>query len=725
MNRERHRREISPDDNIELGLKKRAEISIDEIIDETKKFFESVGIKVKDEDIKDSIAIFNPDIFSLSENVCKANGPSNNTKIEKSDDNKVHSNNSYLSRKEMDVSEKHQFVAKNEPPLNGGKGHYGHETIETVIINGKSFSQEKYQEMVKRRKNGESIAEISRDVDVDRKGLNDKFRQQNIRLEAKKEPKSRLIGRIRFGEEEVNKIIERRKNGETIKKIALDLGINENILKQFFFRRRIVPEVNADIIRIGRREFTEIEINLMIDRRKNGEAIETIAKDNQIKRTTLLRFFNSKETLPTVKATRKHHTPRKKTEISRQDVINGRFSPEVREKIDEMRRNGKTIKEISQAFNIEQHNLGKYFIKFDSDDSKKDLVQIGEDWIPQETANKMIESRKNGDSIADIARKNNVRGYSLGRFLQNLNIKPLLKKTSIIIGKKKLAKEKVEEISEKRRNGASVEELASELEVDVKSLYNYFNRNKVHMAEKNQREINRKYAINHDFFERIDSYKKAYLLGLIMTDGNIHKQHNSLRLDFQKRDKELCEIARNSLSSGVPIHERADSRGRPQVYVQFNSKTLCSDLEHLGIERGTKIYHNTFPVESMVPRQFQRDVIRGLWDGDGSVIKYVKKSKNSTYIRYSVCLTGTRELLTEVQKIFIRDLNLNETKILYDKRTTNTCNLFYTGTRNVSRIFEFLYPAGFNPEDNCLRRKYNLMREAWEKYQAVNANLIQ
>jgi hypothetical protein len=181
----------------------------------------------------------------------------------------------------------------------------------------------------------------------------------------------------------------------------------------------------------------------------------------------------------------------------------------------------------------------------------------------------------------------------------------------------------------------------------------------------------------------IDSQEKAYLLGLIMTDGNIHKEHTSVRLDFQKRDVELCEIIRKALAPDVRIVERGQ-RGisGPQVRIQVNSKTICQDLERLGVHRGMKTYDNKFPDESVVPRQFQRDFIRGVIDGDGSVIKSHCVNSKWEYDAYSVNLNGTYDLVRGVQRVLVRDAGLTETKIILDKRTKNNHVMKYGGTGN-------------------------------------------
>jgi lambda repressor-like predicted transcriptional regulator/uncharacterized protein (DUF433 family) len=606
----------------------------------------------------------------------------------------------------------------------GRKSHHVDEGKADVIIGGKTFTAEEYKKIVERRKRGEPITDIARDIGVDRKRLQDKFDQQKIRPEIEKEPDYRKIGNVLFTQDAVKEIVNRRKTGEPVNKIAKDIGISKDSLRQFFDRKGIMPELKAGHKYYGRKQFTDKEITTMFERRKNGEPIEAIAKDFGLDGTSLRRILDAKGVVPESDIKFRPRCEYKTYNFSRQDVLKGNFPPEIKNQINQMRKNGESARSIAEKFNIEPRTLATYFTRNDEAIFGKDLVQIGADRVSKENARKMIEARKNGQPVIKIARKYNVKDYSLGKFFQKQKIEPVHKDTSILLGKQKFSEEKMAEICERRKNGASTKKLAVELQISEKTLGVYFFKKDVHMNDINQREINRKYDIDHDFFKKIDSSNKAYLLGLILTDGNIHKQHNSLRFDFQKRDRELCEIARNFLSSTAPIHERDVKRGGPQVYIQFNSKPLCEDLKRLGVEPGAKEYNNLFPDESKVPREFQRDLIRGILDGDGSVIISNRNGKNSKYLAYSVSLSGTHELLWGVQKVLVDELKLNETKLNYDKRTVNNYSLIYGGIGNLAKIFEYIYPAGFKPEGNCLQRKYDRMKKAWSKHQSRMKNRI-
>ncbi|HME56121.1 MAG TPA: hypothetical protein VKM55_28215 [Candidatus Lokiarchaeia archaeon] len=675
----------------------RGEFRTEDRIDEIKKLFNDIGVDTNNNDIKKSVELFNPRHEELKE--------INQQELKHKD----------ILKSEVTADQDH---SKKRQPLKGRTGHHLDEGIRSVVLSGKEFSAEEYNNIAERRKSGDRIADIARAIGVTYKSLCSKFDQQNIHPVLQKTPELRSIGNIRFSREQIENIIDRRKTGERVKKIALDLGIDKSRLFEFFIREGIKPELEKDSAMIGKMKFSKEELNLMIDRRKNGDSLVAIAKDNGIKKTTLLRFFTSNDIRPEVKKKADPPKEKRKYSFSFGDISNGRIPLEIMGQINDMRKCGEFIEDIAKRFNIQPRALGKYFSMFDISIFDNDVVQIGADRVPNALVKEMIEARKNGDTIVDIARKNNLKSYSLRTFFIKEKIVSLQKVTPVFLAKREFSKKKLDEICERRRNGKSLRELASELQVNQSSLRNYFHNNNVRIAEILQRDINRKYEIDHNFFKEINSSKKAYLLGLIMADGNIHRQHYSLRFDFQKKDIELCEIARNSLSSNAPIHERIDLRNKPQVYIQFNSKSLCEDLQTLGIGRGIKIYHNTFPDESKVPKIFQRDLIRGLIDGDGGVSISHINGKHSIYIAYGVNLTGTHELLSGVQKVLIREANLNETKIIQVKGKLNTYSLQYGGSGNVSKIFRFLYPPGFNPEGRCLRRKYERMKEAWEKYQS-------
>ncbi len=606
----------------------------------------------------------------------------------------------------------------SNPDQPGRKDHHNDEGKGAVTIDGKQFSREEYQKMVERRKAGDRTIDIANDYVISRKRLNDKFDQQKIKPVVVKNKEEFKIGEKIFSIAEKDDMMRRRQAGETVIQIALSQGITKDILRTFFDLNGIKVETKEGFTYIGRKMCSNEQIEGMIEHRKSGESIESIAKDNRLSFTTLRVFFKKREIKPEGKLKIKPRTKYQHRAFPRKDVIRGALPKEIQRKIDQMKREGKSNTEIASAFNVGEKDLGQYFIRNKEMFEDADSVKIGADIRPREVVNKMIEARKRGEPIKDIALANGVKEYSLGRLFQRQKVVAEYPEGTVFFGQKAVTKEKMEEICLRRLKGETIQALANDLGLKIASLERCLQKDNITPDQSVQREINREYKIDHDFFKKIDSEKKAYLLGLIMTDGNIHKQHHSLRFDFQKRDRELCENARKLLSSDAKIIERDITKGGPQVRIQFNSKTLCEDLSKMGVERGTKTCTNKFPGESIVPKCFQRDFIRGAIDGDGSVMISNRKTENTHYKTYGVCLVGTHDIVKGVQEVLVRDAGLNETKIAKDKRSHVVYTLTYGGTGNVAKIFEYLYPNGFVPEGNCLMRKYLRMKTAHDRWQS-------
>jgi len=61
---------------------------------------------------------------------------------------------------------------------------------------------------------------------------------------------------------------------------------------------------------------------------------------------------------------------------------------------------------------------------------------------------------------------------------------------------------------------------------------------------------NHKYVYNEDFFQKIDTEEKAYILGLLFADGSVHNKRNVVKLQLQDVDKEILEKISSCLIVG-------------------------------------------------------------------------------------------------------------------------------------------------------------------------------
>ncbi len=137
-----------------------------------------------------------------------------------------------------------------------------------------------------------------------------------------------------------------------------------------------------------------------------------------------------------------------------------------------------------------------------------------------------------------------------------------------------------------------------------------------------QRLKNKKYDTNNDSFLNEDDIS-FYLLGVWYSDGHIsYKNINTKQCGLTSIDKEWIEKIRDIISPGRPVTKEVN-RNTYKLYI--NSEKFYDWLEKWGCVQN-KTFKLKFPEN--IPEKYLPDFMRGLTDGDGSVIIYEQKCEN-------------------------------------------------------------------------------------------------
>ena len=125
------------------------------------------------------------------------------------------------------------------------------------------------------------------------------------------------------------------------------------------------------------------------------------------------------------------------------------------------------------------------------------------------------------------------------------------------------------------------------------------------------------------FFEKVDSHDKAYVLGLIFTDGYIIKDYSGFGIQLTESDGYLLNRIANLIGAKQGTAKingdtkRKSLKGaRDMVRLTVHNRKMAEDLRSLGVVRNkSKIlrYNNC------VPSQYLSSFFRGLIDGDGCI----------------------------------------------------------------------------------------------------------
>jgi hypothetical protein len=136
----------------------------------------------------------------------------------------------------------------------------------------------------------------------------------------------------------------------------------------------------------------------------------------------------------------------------------------------------------------------------------------------------------------------------------------------------------------------------------------------------------RKYFIDEKMFEKVNCEWKAYLLGLIYSDGCVRRLNVTLGL--HEKDKAIMENLTKIL--GCPLKYSPPktyvSKGRTtnnhgRYFFNLNSIRLVEDIIKLGCGP-KKSLTLKFPTYEIIPRHLFHHFIRGYFDGDGCIQSY-------------------------------------------------------------------------------------------------------
>jgi hypothetical protein len=203
----------------------------------------------------------------------------------------------------------------------------------------------------------------------------------------------------------------------------------------------------------------------------------------------------------------------------------------------------------------------------------------------------------------------------------------------------------------------------------------------------------KKNGANENYFELLDTNRKAYWLGLIAADGWIvteKKKPTGFGIALKKEDSYL--LKQFAIDLGCPSMYRKERIENNLWQVKFSSEKIASDLIKLKIvprkSKVLEIPQLSFPLFS--------SWLRGYFDGDGSVS--IRKNTLSVKITSGskLSLTGIKELLFQYSI---------KTSITKDGDTYNLCAY----TKNALKFGSIIYANMSNQV--CLERKKKVFDE--------------
>ena len=215
------------------------------------------------------------------------------------------------------------------------------------------------------------------------------------------------------------------------------------------------------------------------------------------------------------------------------------------------------------------------------------------------------------------------------------------------------------------------------------------------------------YTYNIHYFDKIDTFNKAYLLGFLCADGFV-TDRNEVGIGVAKKDKDVIEFFKQELKSDKPI-KYIESTNAVELRLQNN--ILAESLKKLDIvPRKSLILDISKVIEKAQLTEEQISVfLLGYFDGDGCISIAHRHSDNKEYFEMNV--TGTLETITYFKNYF------GHGSICKRHKESENNNYTLQFSNNYSTIYNALNKL-YHHKDKItffFQRKYNLFVQLQNK----------
>ena len=244
----------------------------------------------------------------------------------------------------------------------------------------------------------------------------------------------------------------------------------------------------------------------------------------------------------------------------------------------------------------------------------------------------------------------------------------------------------------------TVKQIGDALGLSKRCTMSIFKEYKTNSKRKNR------YTLDENYFEEINTQQKSYILGLIYADGYVgNEKFNNISLT-QKEYKLLYEVKKELEFTGrIRLGNKGGfENSKPGYVLNFSSEKVANDLRKLGLYPKKSLTIDKIP---NIRDELKRHFLRGYFDGDGSISKYIHKFKKTnkeySYVKGKMCIIATEKMLED----FIKTFNIEHYYISQSK-TKEMKYIQIESKKELKRIYNLMY------RDCCICNM--IKKEKWD-----------
>ena len=211
-------------------------------------------------------------------------------------------------------------------------------------------------------------------------------------------------------------------------------------------------------------------------------------------------------------------------------------------------------------------------------------------------------------------------------------------------------------------------------------------------------------------------------MGLLLSDGFIREHYGKyFGIKLKKADKDVVLKVKKHLGYSGPIYyQKPETRIYPNgvtinssgnVMLKICSAYTVDRLKSLGFSENKSLNEKFLDcIKDKDDEQICRNFIRGIFDGDGSIM-FDKQ-------RYSLCfqIVGPKGFLSDIQRYLIKYCNVRKTKLTQNIKGKDHFALRYRGNKQAIRILRWMYKdAGYLTRMDRKYKKFLLVKKGLAK----------
>jgi DNA-binding CsgD family transcriptional regulator len=314
--------------------------------------------------------------------------------------------------------------------------------------------------------------------------------------------------------------------------------------------------------------------------------------------------------------------------------------------------------------------------------------------ISKEQYNEIIELYKNGFLQKEIAEKYGVSRMTINSILKKCDASRL--GTSYKSRKIDFTDIQEKEICNMYSSGMSSVDIGKIFNCDHKTITKILDKYNIDRVGVGLR----RYKLNENYFDKVDTPNKAYILGFFYADGSNSDSKCTITMSLQEEDKDILEAIRKEIGSEKPLEFLDYSNKHDGGYNYKNqyrllmfSKHMCETLKNVGMipNKSLALQWPTFLRDDLYSH-----FLRGYIDGDG----YIQPQK----WEHNVNFLSTYDFCNKAKEYIENKLDI---QCRLDEAPCKNGITTYLCVRHKNQVKKFLDYI-YQDAELYLNRKYNV-----------------